>query len=610
MDIRELIIEASEAYYRGEPIMTDAEFDELADKYYAENPDDRIIGYHPDRDRARELPIPMFSLTKEKEIDRIYSWLEKHGCRHEQLIITPKLDGISLCVDEFQSPSRRMASTRGDGCVGQNCDVHYAYMNGGDNDDDIPVWTFGEAIMSKEAFKKYDEANGGRYKNARNLVGSQLNASRPVTSILEDIDYIRYGMTPIDGSGQYEYRYRSDEIDYLNKLNGVSMKYCVVDANAINHNMMMELYNEWCGDYEIDGLVIEVNDRKTAEVMGREVNMNPAFARAYKGHFDQRELTCVERIRYQVSKHGKLKPVADIETVRLSGVDVSKASAYNAKNVLEKRIGAGAIVSVVRSGAVIPKIAEVHNGSDPDLPERCPSCCHRVEWDENKVDLVCDNSLCPEMQISKMVAFFSILKCKNVGRGVIEAIYKNLHVHTVEGVLGLQIHDIASMPKYGERKAEKICGSIEECVTGVEEEQIMHASSCFEGIGADTIRDIRDGSNTGEADNAAYKKGLEDYNHFREGIRDFIKLSGIDTQKTTKLAHVNAVFTGFRDESLEKDIKNNGGRVSGSVSSKTTHLVIASRGSGTSKEQKALELGKVIMERDEFQDYIAGFLNG
>ncbi len=601
-NIKEILERASSEYYKGSPIMTDAEYDALADKYYSESPDDYHVGAPPELGKERELPIPMFSLNKEKDMSRILSWVSSNNIG--ELVITPKLDGISLCVDEFNSPERRFASTRGNGVYGQICDTHYSMMNSGDRDDDIPVITFGEAIMSKKKFEKYDKDNGGMYKNARNLVGSQVNSDNMSRHILADIDYIRYGMSSLDGSVKFQNR--SDELDFLNTINKAMMPYRVVSSDMITHAMMMSLYDEWSDKYNIDGLVIEVNSKDKAMRMGRDSNMNPSYAKAYKGHFDESSITSVNRVIWQVSRHGKLKPVVEIDTVRLSGVDVSRVTAYNARNVIDLGIGVDAVISVVRSGAVIPKIVEVHNRSTPDIPHECPSCGGDLE--NNGVDIVCYNDRCPEAVISRILFFFSTLGCKDVGRGVVEAIYNGLNIDTVKGFLTVDVDSLASMDRYGYKKANKICSSIKACVNGVAEAKLMHASSCFIGVGEDSIRSILDGSNTGVSDTHGYNEGLPRYNEFYSGIKDFVKITGVNTNVSNKLAHLNVVFTGFRDANIESTIRNNGGKVSASVSNSITHLVVAYSGSGTTKENKAIDLGKVIMDRDEFLEYLNSIL--
>ncbi len=144
----------------------------------------------------------------------------------------------------------------------------------------------------------------------------------------------------------------------------------------------------------------------------------------------------------------------------------------------------------------------------------------------------------------------------------------------------------------------------------------MHASCCFDGIGGDTIEVILnanvsgDHSKIGKSDMASFDAGWSEFCRLYDDIKKYIKISGIETSKTNILANVNAVFTGFRSTELEKLIKENGGKVSNSVSAKTSHLVMAQVGSGTKKEQDAERLGKVIMDEQGFTDYINSRLNG
>lgn len=606
INMKDKLIEACKSYYEGNPIMTDSEYDELYDKYLIENPNDPIIGYKPTRERV--LPIPMFSLNKEKKIEEVFKWMRsKFGDAWDSLeyILTPKFDGISICVDEWKSPEKRLATKRGDGVIGQECDKHYSFMNTGDEGDQHRFISFGEAIMSKAKFRKYDSANGGMYKNARNLVGSQLNMDKPTLSILKDIDYLRYGYGTESGHITAD-KSKSDMIDRLNKLNVSEVPYIVLTSEYITHDTIMKFYTEWNKLYEIDGIVIEINDINESLKVGREKSMNPAYARAYKGHFENIEITSVEGITWQVSKSGKLKPVVNIESIRLSGVDVTNATGYNARYIKENGIGAGAIVSVKRSGAVIPKIVTVHNKSDEELPTRCPSCNSHLVMDD--VELLCENKYCHDMIISKMTAFFDILNCKEVGRGTMDAFYSGGYP-SIEAVLNMDVVDMQNIAKYAETKAKKVHTEIHKCLDGITMASLMHASCCFQNIGSSTIQLILDGECKSKVDIAEYERGVEEFNRFHESVKDQINITGKDTAKTTTLADINVVFTGFRDSALEKTIIENGGKIGNGVSAKTTHLVMAVIGSGTVKEQKAEQLGKVIMTAKDFEEMINNKLN-
>ncbi len=603
MDIKLKLKEASQAYYTGEPIMTDEEYDSMSDQFYKDHPDQYIVGYVPSKDRERKLPIPMFSLNKVSEISKVFDWLKsKINANHDdlELCLSPKYDGISVCVDEGSSPSLRSATTRGDGSTGQLCDMHYSFMNNGDEGVINQFVSFGEAIMSKRKFTKYDKSNGGMYKNARNLVGSQINSDKPTVSILKDIDYVRYGY----GLGDTpECTTRGWQIEELNQLNSVQVPFKIVNAHEVTHELLMSLHKEWSKDYEIDGIVIDINKLSLASRLGREVNGNPAYARAYKGHFENSEITEVQSVTWQVSKHGKLKPVVNIEAVRLSGVDVTNPTGYNARYISEKGIGVGAIITVKRSGAVIPKIIEINNPSTPDIPDFCPSCGSQTRWDVNQVELMCVNIECPDMNMSKITAFFAILKCKEVGRGAIEAFYK-AGFTTIKSVLEMTIGDMTLIDKYGIKKATKIHTEIGNCGNGVSMADLMHASGCFKDIGSDTIQLILDSQCSSEHDNLQYKNGETAFKEFLKEMYGLVNISGKDTAKTTKLIDLNVVFTGFRDTNLEKLIKENGGKVSNTVGKATSHLVMADIGSGTKKEEAAEKLGKVIMDGNQFREYL------
>jgi DNA ligase (NAD+) len=194
--LKEQIIKANDAYRLGNPIMSDKEYDLLVDELSLLSTDDELlskVGHSvSDEPRKVKLPIEMASMNKIKSIDDINDWCRlKNISKSELIIITPKFDGLSLCVNETTSE----AFTRGDGTFGQKSDLHYSLIQNhlydmNNNPLDIPFsYTYGEVMMSKKTFT---EKYSSEFANPRNLVAGLLN-SKEATKALKDCEYIKYG---------------------------------------------------------------------------------------------------------------------------------------------------------------------------------------------------------------------------------------------------------------------------------------------------------------------------------------------------------------------------------------------------------------------------------
>lgn len=600
IELAEKIVDANEAYRLGNPIMSDAEFDYLMDTLAEQNPTHELlqeIGYIDDEDSRKEkLAHQMRSMNKCKTPGELNKWIEKNRVGNHVFILTPKFDGCSILAHE----KKHTAHTRGNGEYGQRSNEHFKVFNDDALNEDI--YTYGEAIMPRYRFdEKYSEDE----ENPRNTIAGILNKP-DVTEKTYDVDYIRYGLIKEDMS---EFGSKSDIIDYLNKRQKHKVNYILSVASEFTAEFFKNIFEAWNKEYEIDGIIVEINDLSFQNLLGRERNGNPAYARAYKGDFEEVKETTVTGITWQISKKGLLKPVIQIEPTRLDGATVTNVTGNNAKFMKENCIGTGTKMTVKRSGMVIPKIVNIIEATGFELPNI--DC----KWNKTMVELVTLEET-DEQQIQFLASFFKILGVENVSEGICIQLF-NSGFDTIKKILTASKNDFLSIDRFGERKAEIVFTEIQSKMKEVELSKLQHASGCFENLGSKklillehieipSIDEIITIEGFSDISANAYIDGLVEYKKFITDLGDLVTVKKTEAVVATSndMEGLVFVFTGVRRADLESEIVLRGGSIASGVSAKITHLVMKSIGSGSSKEQKALELQKEVITVEQLENML------
>lgn len=599
--------EANDKYRQGNPIMSDYDYDQLLEtllEYDPENEYFNKVGIEVlDDSRKVKLPIPMFSMNKIKTMEEISDWCRLKGIsKNEEVIITPKFDGLSLCVDE----TKDTATTRGDGFIGQNSNEHYKSINNKLNKGTNFTITYGEVIMSKSKFlDKYSND----FTNPRNLVAGMLNSKSLHQDTLKDIDYIKYGGV-IDGLST-----KKEIIDELNNNQDIKVSYHISKISDLSENLLIELFKEWSINYEIDGLIIEVNNLKLQEELGRETSTsNPCYSRAFKHiSFVENKITTITGITWNISKQGLLKPVLQVEPINLDGVTVSNVTGNNAKFVKDNGLGIGSKIRIIRSGMVIPKIVEVLESVEFVMPN-----IEGVElgWNDAGIEVITLTET-DEQKLKQIVAFFEILEADNVGEGVITQLW-DAGFQTIEAVLNSTKKDLESIDRFGKRKAAIVFDSIRKATTNVELSKLQHATGFFKGLGSlrlvkledfktkPTIEEVMSIEGFAETSAISY---VNSYDMFFDFIKDLPITIKEKVEKGDSLEGKTFVFTGVRLPDMEKIIVENGGKVGSAVSRNTTHLVMKVKNSGSSKEKKAIDFGVEILTVEELNNLLDYLVN-
>ena len=602
-ELKEKIVKANEAYRIGEPIMSDKDYDQLVEELELLSPNDDVltkVGHVvADETRKSKLPIEMASMNKIKSMNDINDWCRlKNITSHNFVIITPKYDGLSLCVNENTSE----AFTRGDGTYGQKSNEHYSRI-GNHLSKTSFSFTYGEVMMSKKTFlEKYSSD----FANPRNLVAGLLN-SKEATDALKDCDYIKYGAI----QSRNMFQSKKQILDELNSNQSVKVPYHICRISDITEELLINLFHEYSVDYEIDGLIIEINDLNTQITLGRETSSNnPIWARAFKHpSFEQSAETEIIGISWNISKQGYLKPTLHISPVKLDGVTVSNVTGNNARFVKDMGIGVGAKVIVKRSGMVIPIIADVIETVEFQMPD-----VDNIDWNENGVELVTLTET-DDQKLKKNISFFEILESDNVSEGVITQLW-DAGYKTISDILNLTTSDLEKIDRFGKRKAKIVHDSIQKSVTNVSLSKLQHATGIFKGLGSKKLLLLEDFVTKPTVDQIMSIEGfaeisaksyVDSYDEFFNFVKDLpITISEkVEVVKTgNDLDGKQFVFTGVRRKDLEEVIVSRGGVIGGSVSKNTTYLVMKEKGSGSSKETKAISLGVTILTVEELEDLL------
>lgn len=500
-------------YRKGQPDISDVEFDGLVIQYQKLYSDSEGIDFLSslrnspvDKKRKERLPMKMTSLDKCKSVEEIRAWLLKQNVTRTLVIITPKFDGISLLVHESQKQcwTKGVVAER----EGQRSDEHFAKLN--TVPFDLFPFTIGEAIMKRSVFDaKYSKKVGGKYVHPRNMVAGLFNSSE-ASDMLSDVDYIRYGLP----RGQYSGECKSTDALRLNVPQyGMSYEHLTEEGlSNIFYKWKKEL------DYDIDGLVIDINDATDRVACLDMASDNVGYAIAYKHpSWSGRVETKLLSIETKISKQGKVKPVAILEPVDIDGVTIDRVTVNNMKTVYELALYPDCSIGIKRSGDVIPKIISVHGIPVPQRDEvsdkdfkgvwssflgsldevmsldevaeywntkflHCPCCKSSLSWDETQTELICTNRFCPDRLLAKSVYFFETLGIEDFGEPSIRQILQEFGIVRPEHILGISEEYLLDLNGWGLTSVSKLLNQFRTLnEVGVPLAKLLTALDLFEG---------------------------------------------------------------------------------------------------------------------------------
>jgi len=585
-------------YNSGENTLEDLKYDLLKDVLKKRDPK-----YVPpvgatlrEGDNRVELPFWMGSADKitPEEPEQIESWMVKNP---NPYILSEKLDGVS-CLLAYTDGVLKLY-TRGDGIVGADISYLANYFNIPKVKTDIIIR--GELIIPKKTFEeKYADV----YKNPRNMV-SGLIGGKTSRKGLEDIHYVVYEMV-----GDNMHRL-SKQLKTLKSLGFEVVKHRKVDLFSLSYleDTLAEFKKE--SIYDMDGLIVH-----TDAPYDRNTSGNPDYMFAFKVPTESFKTKVID-IEWNVSKWGQLKPVVLVEPVKYEGVTMSRATAHNAKYVLENFLGPGAVVQITRSKEVIPYIVCVVKPADePRMPDV------EYAWDKNKVNISVkkyDDLMCVKL----ISGFFARLGIKHVSEATVSKLFA-AGLDNLIKIVSADKKKLSKIPEFGEKSVDRIHTNIKKGLQNIKLSTVIGASGVLGfGIGerrmealfldipdilekskSMTIPEMRD--EIMKVDGFSYITAAKIAPNLRYANLFVKRLGKYATfQKNSRVSNSligqKVVMTGFRDKKLEEDVASRGGKVVGSVSKNTTVLVVARKDNVlTGKSKKAHELKIPIYEKADF----------
>lgn len=599
------------------------------------SPTNKVGGMILEKFEKFEHPIAMYSLSNvmnEEEFFDFDNRMKKEiNSKNIKYTVENKFDGLALELI-YQNGKLIVASTRGDGQVGENVTNNVKVMNNVPKNikEKNKLIIRGEALITKKDFealnREREELEEVPFANPRNAASGglrQLDSSESKKRRLKFFAYQIANYKDFNLTNEYK------AMEFL-----LSLGFTVEGVHPnIDAKEVLKIYNEIQlnrnkMDYEIDGLVIKVDDIKSQEKLGF-LSRAPRFAVAFKFKPEEKE-TLLNNIEVQVGRTGALTPVAKLKPVQVGGVIVSNVTLHNPNEIKSKDIRIGDTVVVIRSGDVIPKIVRVVFDKRPKeskefvFPNKCPVCGGDTAITEGDVIVRCINEECPS-KITKYIEYFvskAAMNIEGIGKEWIAIFTKSGLVKNPADIYKIKKTDLYKFERMGEKLADNMLNSIKESkkttlkrfiyslgmrqVGETTADLLAKYFTSIENFKKATIEDLENIEGIGEIsaksiydflNNDKSKKIIDDL--LAVGVEPiFEKMAITESKLTGKNVVITGSIEGFTRTSVKETAERLGATVQSSVS-KTTDILIVGEKAG-SKLKKAEELGIEIMPADDF----------
>ena len=645
LQLTKLLNDANHRYYvLDDPTMPDFEYDRLLRELeeleaahpelaLPESPTKRVGGEALSKFEKVTHDVPLMSLQDVFSPEELTEFLEKTLAEYPQaeFSVEPKIDGLSVALEYVDGRFVRGA-TRGDGNVGEDVTENLKTIRS------IPmvltgapsrIIVRGEVFMPKKSFHQLNERQEAEGKplfaNPRNAAAGSLRQLDPKIAAQRKLDILIFNVQLAEG---VEFLSHGQSLQYLRDLG-----FKVIDAKilkaapaVVDYVMSINEDREKLS-CDIDGAVIKVNDLSLRDRMGATAKF-PKWAVAYK-YPPEIKPTVVEDIVVQVGRTGVLTPKAVVRPVRLAGTTVTNATLHNQDFISERDIRIGDTVLIRKAGEIIPEILEVDISKRPAgaapfrLPSICPVCGAATQKDEDGAFIRCTGAECPA-QLSRNIAHFvsrDAMDIEGLGAAIVDALIEKGLLKSPADIYYLSLEEMKSLWQKGDTAAKKLLTAIESSKqqdvsrliyalgirnVGAKTGKIL--ASQFGSLDAlinATVEELTQVSDVGEitAANIADWFASPQSQHMIRRLKEAgVNFDSKRVVSDTRFAGMTFVLTGAlskftRDEATEK-IELFGGKAAGSVSKKTTYVVVGENAG--SKEKKARELGIPILSEDDF----------
>lgn len=638
--IKELVAklnEASKAYYQyDQEIMSNLTYDALYDELVElekntglimSNSPTQKVGYEILSELPKEKHAePMLSLDKTKNVDELSAWLDgKSG------VLSWKMDGLTVVLT-YDGGELVKAVTRGNGEVGEvitnnakvfaNLPQKISYQN--------RLVIRGEAVIKYSDFDKINAAIediDSKYKNPRNLCSGSVRQLNNKITAERNVHFFAFNM--LDTGDETIDKTMNSKFDFLSELGFEVVWHMNVTSSSMNDAVKIFADKVTDNDFPSDGLVLSYDDVSYGKSLGRTAKF-PRDSIAFKWA-DEQAVTKLKHIEWSPSRTGLINPVAVFEPVFLEGTSVSRASVHNVSIVKQLMLGVGDEIKVYKANMIIPQISDNLTKSDNlDIPDKCPACGgNTIIKNENNIEtLYCPNTACPAKTIKLFTHFVSrnAMNIEGLSEATLEKFIDCGYINDLYDIYRIEKYreEIIALDGFGQKSYDNMISSIN-ASRHTEPANLLYGIGII-NVGNTTARLIckhfdndMERIINADADELSEIEGIGDV--IAEGIVAYFADSNnirvlrelmsevtlIVEQSTTKedLLGKTFVITGTlkhyeNRDALKKEIEKRGGKVSGSVSSKTSYLINNDVLSTSSKNKKAKELGVEIISEDDF----------
>ena len=652
---RELTHHAKLYYVFDAPEISDYDYDMMFEElkrleaehpeyFDPESPTQRVGGKPLDKFGKVTHTARMDSLSDVFSFDELKAFIEGVQKTAPDVIwsVEPKIDGLSVSL-KYENGVFIQGATRGDGVVGEDVtqNLKTVFSIPMTLSEPLNITVRGEVYMPRAVFSRINAKRESEGKalmaNPRNAAAGSLRQLDPAITASRGLDIFVFnfqeGELYLDGSAPESHTETLDRLASLG-FSVVSMRKKTSSADEIIDHIKSIGSARDSLPYDIDGVVIKADLLSDRALIG-EGTSTPKWAAAYKFPPEEKQ-TILEDITINVGRTGVLTPTAILAPVRLAGTTVSRATLHNLDFIRQRDIMLGDTVTVRKAGDIIPEVVTAHadkrDGSQKPfmMPEKCPSCGEDVFYDPDEGAAArCVNYSCPA-QLSRGIEHFVSKGAMNIdglGPQIIDLLIENDLISDAADLYSLKVEDVQNLERMGEKSATNLIGAIESsksaglerllCAIGIPNvgevaaetlaKKFRNLDSCMSAT-ADELTAIDDfGEITAKCvvdffsreRNITLCQKLKDAGVLTEAVKE---------AASDKFAGLTFVLTGTlptlsRDEASEL-IKAQGGKVSGSVSKKTSY-VVAGEAAG-SKLTKAQDLGVTIIDEDELKRMLEG----
>ncbi len=587
----------------------------------------------------------LWSLDKAQHLQEIKDWhsrnlkfIEDMRGKGEKLpdlkyVLTKKFDGLTINLTYSNEGILETAATRGTGSIGEEVTsqvktiksiplkIHSKYV----------LEVHGEAVMTQDAFNKYNATSESPLKNLRNGAAGALRnlnvketAKRNLSAFFYDVGYkegdqfktylemmefIREQGLPVD-----KYIKVCTSIDEIEK----EIKY----IEEIRFNL----------NYDIDGLVIAIDDIRTRELLGYTVKF-PKWAIAYKFKAQEATTTLLD-VEWNVGRSGRVGPTAILDPVELAGVTVQRATLNNMDDIKRKGVRIGAEVFVRRSNDVIPEIIGivpevVENSEEIKAPELCPACGSHLIL--KGAHYFCENTLSCKPQLVKSIVHYGCREAMNItgfSERTAEQLFERLNIKSISDLYKLKEEELIDLDKFGPKKAQNLLEALQESKdcelyafiyalgipnVGVKTaKDLVYRFKSIEGLKNATFEELIEVQDVGDIvaqDVMVFFKEEKVMQTIEElldlGVSPkFNEKKVISNPFSGKIVVATGSLKNYSRTEIKDKLESLGAKVSGSVSKKTDYIIAGE--SAGSKLTKAEELEVKILSEEEFEEILRG----